>query len=116
MLDQSRDLFDYAAAQAQRDRGMARAAIAQELNSPGFAEAYYGCIVEIAKRQELFFVDDVTAICSVEPSHPNAKGAPWQRAIKNGIIERSGRLIQSTRKSANAHCYPEYRSKIYTPT
>lgn len=116
MLDRALNLFDYAAAQSQRDRGIMRASIAQELNSPGYGERLYQAIVKVAGRQEFLFVDDVRAIFTEQPSHPNANGSPWVRAVNDGIIEKTGRLIQSARKSTNAHSYPQYRSKIYGKT
>ena len=106
-------LFDYAEARRLRDDGMSRATDAQEYDNYGWGESLYLAICAVARRQEYFFVDDVSTIFSDPPAHPNAAGAPWQRAIRAGMIERTGKLIRSARKSAHAHNYPQYRSKIY---
>jgi hypothetical protein len=66
----------------------------------------------VARRQSTVHVDDVLSIFNVKPSHPNAWGAPWQRAIKNGIIERTGTVRPSTDAKKNSHQYPVYRSNI----
>ena len=97
-------------AMLDRDAGMARA-IAP---SSHFAAIAYAAIVTVAKRQATVHVDDVLAECSARPRHPNAWGGVWMRAIRAGVIERSGEL-QHCRvdRGKHAHAYPVYRSCLF---
>jgi len=105
-------LFNYAAAKVRRDRGAARAAEAQDNAVPGWGDHAYDAIVLVAKRQTTVFVDDVLKIFAVKPSHPNAWGAVWLRAIKANVIEHSGTVRPTTDARKNAHQYPVYRSLL----
>jgi len=100
----------YHSAILDRDAGMARAVA----HSPHFAAIAYAAIVTVAKRQATVHVDDVLAECSARPRHPNAWGSIWMRAIRSGVIERSGDL-QNCRvdRGKHAHAYPIYLSNIF---
>jgi hypothetical protein len=95
-----------------RDRGMTLASNAEAFHRPEFAEVAYGAICAVARRQPTVHVDDVLRQCLIEPDHPNAFGAVWMRAIRDGVIERTGQYRKSTDPKKHAHVYPVYRSLI----
>lgn len=107
------DLFQHAEAQKRRDIGMSRASIAQEFNSPGYGQRLYEAILSVAMRQEFVFVDDVAAIFTEQPSSPNSNGAPWLRAVNDGILERTDRTRPSSQPRKHLHRYTIYRSNIF---
>lgn len=94
--------------------GMERAAAAQEAETPGYGEALYNCICQIAAKQATVHIDDVLAVFDQKPAHPNANGAPWKRARNEGILVHSGQFRPTAGGGKNAHVYPVYRSMIYT--
>lgn len=101
-------------AESLRDRGMSLAADAQEFKTPGFAEAAYAAICSVARRQETVHVDDVLRICHLKPEHPNAWGAVWLRAIRDGVIQRTGTVKPCMSDAAkHKHNYPVYRSLLH---
>lgn len=101
-------------AMGRRDAGMDAALVAEENHAPGFAAVAYGTIVSIARRQATVHVDDVLAACEVRPKHHNAWGSVWARAIREGVIRRSGEVrLCRTDKRKNAHAYPVYRSRLF---
>ena len=97
-----------------RDTGMALASEAQEAKTPGFSAHAYAAIVLVARRQPTVHVDDVLATCEAQPEHANAWGAVWARAIRDGVIRRSGevRLCRSDPRK-HRHAYPVYKSSLY---
>lgn len=107
------DLVDMVAqleeADRQRDRGMALAAHAE---GPDFATAAYMAIRAVALRQITVHVDDVRRQCLLQPAHPNAFGAVWMRAIREGLIAPTGQRRKSTDPKKHAHQYPVYASLI----
>jgi hypothetical protein len=106
------DLFEHA--KLRRDAGMATAAAAQDEETPGFTELAYQHIVELARSNPTVHIDQFLSTFTLKPSHPNAFGAPWQRAKRNKIIVPSGEALPCTVDSKkNAHLYPVYRSLIY---
>lgn len=109
------NLFEYAERAAQlRDTGMALARIAQDDKAPEWAALAYEAILKAARSKETVHVDDVLAIFKVVPHHPNAWGSVWMRAIKAGVIERTGMVrpcLSDTGK--HKHQYPIYRSMVY---
>ena len=111
------DLFEHAArvstAERLRDRGMARAADAQDRAVIGWSELAYLAILNVARMQETVHTDDVRAIFPHEPDHPNAFGAVWLRAIRDGVIERTGTVRASTDPRKHSHQYPIYRSLTF---
>jgi hypothetical protein len=106
------DLFDRAL--NARDRGMRLAADAEDRSNPGFSEAALAVIRAVAGRQEFVHVDDILP-AGLRPDHPNCWGAVWLRAIRQGIIERTGTIRQCRSDAGkHAHSYPVYRSRIYS--
>jgi hypothetical protein len=87
MMQSTPSLFDYAA--NLRDAGMVEAEFAETLVNPDFAETAYAAICHVARRQCEVHVDHVLRFCKVTPSSPNAWGAVWMRAIKDGVIIKS---------------------------
>lgn len=107
---------DYAARQAiqARDIGMIEAEFAEALTGSDFAEVAYGAICHVARRQAEVHVDDVLRFCKVKPSHPNAWGGVWMRAIKDGVIERTGTVKPCLSDPLkHKHNYPVYRSGVF---
>jgi hypothetical protein len=104
------DLVDLA--EHLRNRGMSLAARAEDFVQPDFAQAAYIAIRAVALRQELLHVDDIRRQCLIEPSHFNSWGAVWMRAIRDGLIERTGQYRKSTDPKKHAHQYPIYLSLI----
>ena len=96
-----------------RDVGMSLAARAEDFTQPDFATAAYVAIRAVALRQELLYVDDIRRQCLLEPSHFNAWGPVWMRAIRDGLIERTGQYRKSTDPKKHAHQYPVYRSLLF---
>lgn len=106
------DLFTYVEGRALRDEGMERAAS----HSPRFVDLACAAIKRVAKRQRHVHVDDVMPECGAEPAHPNAWGAAWTRAIREGIIQRTNQTRPcKTDPKKRAHNYPVYFSLIFDP-
>lgn len=104
-----KDLFQYAA--ELRDLGMTRA---EEAAGPMFSALAFAAIRRVAQQQATVHVDDVLRECSVRPSSPNAWGAVWMKAIKSGLICRTGEARRCrTDPNKHAHTYPVYKSMIY---
>ena len=96
-----------------RDKGMQAAAAAQGQEWLGKA---YEAIVTIAKHMPKFSVDDVLRIFTDQPRHPNAWGAVWRRARKEGIIISTGEIIRSTIPRKHRRFCLVYESTIYEGT
>lgn len=93
---------------------MGTAETAELLVTPRFADAAYAAIERIARRQSTVHVDDVLKECSIKPSHPNAWGAVWMKAIRKGLIQRSDRVRPcATDPKKHAHQYPVYESLVW---
>lgn len=108
------DLFDYARhATKLRDAGMSVAAFAQDSKCPDWSDLAFAAIVYIARKQSTVHVDDVLQAFDLKPEHPNSWGAVWMRAIKTGVIERSGQMRPCiTDPGKHKHQYAVYRSNI----
>lgn len=106
-------LFDHAIAERRRDRGIGLAAEAQDRSVPDWGERAYEAIARLAEVQAEIHVDDVLRVFMTKPEHPNAWGSVWQRAIRDGLIERTGRVKPSADAKKNSHNYPIYRSAAY---
>jgi hypothetical protein len=107
---------DYAASKAVqlRDVGMVEAEFAEALTGSNFAEVAYAAICHVARRQSEVHIDDLLRYMKVRPSHPNASGGPWRRAIKDGVIFHSGRVRACESDAVKrAHLYPIYTSGIF---
>lgn len=105
------DLFEYATAVAARNVGMQTAAEAQ---GDAWAADAYAAIVSVARRQLIVHVDDVLKVFHRQPEHYNAWGAVWMKAIRQGILRRTGTVRPCKAHSRkHAHQYPVYASAIY---
>jgi hypothetical protein len=105
---------DYSTAQAARDAGMIEAEFAETLVNPDFAETAYAAICHVARRQATVHVDDILQHCRVRPSSPNSWGAVWMRAIRDGVIERTGTVRPCvTDPGKHLHQYPIYASGLF---
>jgi hypothetical protein len=107
---------DWSARQAvqARDVGMVTAEFAEALTGSNFAEVAYAAICHVARRQSEVHVDDILRFCKARPSHPNAWGAVWMRAIKDGTIMRTGRVRPcESDPLKHKHNYPVYRSGVF---
>ncbi len=103
-------LFDWA--EHRRDIGMIEAEFAEALTGSDFAEVAYAAICHVARRQCEIHVDDILRFLKARPSHPNAMGAIWLRAIKDGIIIRTGTIRPCVSDPAK-HKHPVYRSGLF---
>ena len=107
------DLFEHAEATKQRDRGIALASEAQDRATPGFSELAYAHICNLAREHDEIHIDLFLMTFKFKPEHPNAFGAPWQRAKRDGIIAHSGHVRACTvDRAKNSHLYPVYRSNL----
>jgi len=95
-----------------RDKGMSLAATAEAFVQPDFSTAAYRMICALAQSQETLFVDDLLDALDIEPSHPNAFGSVWMRAIRNHIIAPTGERRKSKDPKKHAHQYVVYKSLI----
>lgn len=105
-----------AVAEVRRDAGMQVAAEAEAAEQPGFKALAYATILRLAREQLTVHIDDVLAACPVRPRHPNAWGAVWMQAIREGVIVRTGEMRHSTDPRKNKHLYPVYRSLVQGQT
>lgn len=107
------DLFDNAGTEL-RDRGMVEAEFAEALTGSDYAETLYAAICHVARRQVEVHLDDVLPLVKTKPSHANAAGFVWVRAIKDGVLIKTGRTrpCRSDPKK-RVHNYPLYCSGIF---
>ncbi len=106
-------LFDHAADQeaARRDEGIERATGA---SSPIWRELAYRALVDLARTQPTVHIDDLMRVVSrPDDGHPNANGGIWLRAIRAGVIERSGEYVATALPGKRRHVYPRYTSLVY---
>ncbi len=107
---------DYAATQAVqlRDVGMLEAEFAEALTGSNFAEVAYAAICHVARRQAEIHVDDLLRYLTVRPSHPNAFGAVWLRAIRDGTLLKTGTVRPClSDPNKRLHNYPVYKSGLF---
>lgn len=112
MTHAATSLFDWAA--HNRDVGMIEAEFAETLTGSDYPEALYAAICHVARRQIEVHADDVLRHLKIRPSHPNAAGIVWRRAIKDGVIAHSGRVrpcVSDAQK--RLHQYPIYTSGLF---
>lgn len=109
------DMFGAADAGAMlRDIGMVEAEFAEALTGSDYSEALYAAICHVARRQIEIHADDVLRMVKVKASHPNAAGAVWVRAIKDGTLIKTGRTKPCQSDPVkHKHNYPVYRSGIF---
>ncbi len=105
-------LFDWAA--ERRDIGMIEAEFAEALTGSDFSEAAYAAICHVARRQCEIHVDHVLRYCKVRPTHFNAWGSVWMRAIKDGVIIKTGMVRPCVSDPGkHKHSSPVYRSGLF---
>lgn len=105
-------LFDYDQGRRLKAQGMASVSG----HSPGFSEQAYAALVRVAKRQLVLFADDLIAeLNGLKPPHPNAIGPCWQRAVHEGIIQRTNQVRNSHDPAKRARACPIYFSQIFDP-
>jgi len=106
------DLVDLA--EDLKQRGMFLASAAQEFVSPLWSERAFHALKALARMQATVHADDMARAFTEKPSHPNAFGAVWQRAIRERVITHSGRVKACTvDPGKHKHQSPVYLSLIY---
>lgn len=103
-------LFDLAAGLAGKRAGIAQASAAAD---PVWREVAYLALQALARRQSEVHVDDLYAACPWRPLRANAWGAVWQRALRQGLLEKTGRTRPTRLPEKHAHEYPLYRSRVF---
>jgi hypothetical protein len=105
--------FDDYTARQLRDIGMVEAEFAEALISD-FTELAYAAICHIARRQSEIHVDDVLRHVKGRPSHPNCWGQIWRRAIKEGVLLKTG-TVRPCLSDPGKHMHesPVYRSGLF---
>ena len=103
-------LFDAAAGRAGKREGTARADAGAD---PVWREAAYLALQGLARTRSEVHVDDLYATCAWRPPRPNAWGAVWQRALREGLLVKTGRSRPTRLPEKHAHDYPVYRSLIF---
>ena len=75
-------------------------------------------LMQLAQINEEITTDDLWAVLPPLPSgcHPNVIGTLWMEAVRHHIIERTERMIISTRENAHARRVPVYRSLVWRPS
>jgi hypothetical protein len=92
-----------------------RAGIARAVAGAGpvWREFAYLALQALARRQREVHVDDLYAACPWRPPRPNAWGAVCQRALREGLLARTGRTRPTRLPEKHAHEYPLYRSLAF---
>jgi hypothetical protein len=109
---ESASLFDWAA--KSRDAGMIEAEFAETLTGSDYPEALYAAICHVARRQCEVHVDDIIRHLKARPSHPNCAGQVWRRAIKDGVILKTGTVRPCVVDPVkHLHESPVYRSGLF---
>lgn len=104
-------------AERLKRRGMELASVAQELIAPGWADRAYLALLKIARENPTVHIDQFLTAFTEQPSHPNAMGQIWRRALKEHIIVHSGRVKPcSVDARKRAHSYGIYMSLLYRRT
>lgn len=111
-MNQTSDLFDWA--KYRRDAGMTEAAFAEVFSNPDFGEAAYAAICHVARRQCEVHVDDVLRFFKMKPAHHNAWGSVYMRAIRDGVLIKTGMVRPCTVDPLkHKHSSPVYRSGLF---
>ncbi len=97
-----------------RDAGMAEAEFAEALTGSDFCEVAYAAICHVALRQSEVHVDDILRHMTIKPSHPNCWGQIWRRAIRDGVLLKTGTTRPClSDPGKHMHESPVYRSGIF---
>jgi hypothetical protein len=102
-------LFDLMSGRERREVGMDLAAAAQ---GTAWSSYCYGLLEGLAAELPEVHTDDLARVIEWHPAHFNAYGAVWQRAIRSGLLAKTGRTRPSRQPGKNAHEYPVYRSLV----
>ena len=103
-------LFDLDAGVAAKQAGVARAAAGAD---PVWRETAYRVLRALARSRREVHVDDFYAACPWHPARPNAWAAVWQRALREGLLAKTGRTRPTRLPEKQAHDYPLYRSLAF---
>lgn len=100
------DLFSYAEAKAARDKGIAKVTERSESWQEKAVALLHAYPEDQAISEELrVWLSDRIG----EPHHHNATGAMIKRAIRHGVIERTGQWRKCRTKKSHARESPVYR-------
>jgi hypothetical protein len=104
-------MFDRQAAIAGRDRGMADVTQGEEDWSIRAMHALWTC----ARALPEFIVDDVWRYMDVAdvPHNGKAMGPVMTGAARQGLIENTGRIRLSDRRTSHRNPRPIWRSKVF---
>ena len=86
---------------------------ASQGSDPVWREYAYVTLLEVAAQQKTVHVDDLHAVIEWHPANPNAWGAVWQKAIRRGVLAKTGLYRPTRLPGKHAHEYPCYTSLIY---
>lgn len=103
-------LFDLMSGRERRDTGMG---LAEAGEGTAWGEYAYQILKTLAEELPEVHTDDLERCLEWHPRHPNAAGAVWMRALRNGLLERTGRVRPSKQPTKRAHSYPVYRSLVF---
>ena len=82
-------------------------------SDPVWREYAYLTLLEVAAQRKTVHVDDLHAVIAWHPASPNAWGGVWQRAIRRGVLAKTGLYRPTRLPGKHAHDYPCYRSLVY---
>jgi hypothetical protein len=110
------DLFDYAAAQAAKAEGMARAA---DNAAAGWTETMYALVIEVARARRRFTSDDVYRLAEERAVPPTPEGRAFGqvmlRAARNGVCKKADCApVPSARRSLHASPRAVWDSLVLT--
>lgn len=112
MLDRA-PLLDLMEGRRRAERGMSLAGSGDAAAREAFRQQAMAAIITLARTQEFLFVDDLVGMLTVDPPHFNCWGGVWQRAMKDGVVEKTDRFRKTAQPSKHAHEYRIYKSKLY---
>ena len=86
----------------------------QRKTDPEWFNAALACVVETANSFKEFTTDDVRLLANSreigEPHEPRAWGAVMAKAARDGICEKTGLYVQTSRPRAHARPIPVYHA------
>lgn len=114
MTSRQLNFDDYVSSGAEaRDAGMIEAEFAEVVSGSTYTDELYNAICAVARRQEEVHVDHVIPLVKTKPTHFNSAGAVWMRAIKEGVILKTGMTRPCmTDSGKHRHSSPVYRSGL----
>lgn len=105
-------LFDASSGEELKDEGMAR--VQKREDYEAFACQVFSVVNSLCGKCDEFTVARVrfefASLGISEPSHPNMWGPAMKKAVKAGLIQRTGRTVKSQYPdTAHARMVPVYR-------